>query len=142
MHCLVILGIDDAVVGPVLARVVGTGSSRSRAVVGAAPTAKGEVLLADAGGRIVASADVTLRGSPDRPQVFGRADIGNAADIVPPQVDEHDMFRPLLGVGNQLGGKGLILCVGVPSTASAGERPLLRAIRYDRLWPTGEICPG
>ena len=51
-----------------------------------------------------------------------RAEVGDAADVVAAQVDEHDVLGPLLGVGQQLLGEGLVLVLVAPAAARAGQR--------------------
>ena len=52
--------------------------------------------------------------------------IGHAADVVAPQVDEHDVLGPLLGIGQQLFGQGAVLgLVGTPA-----PRPRQRPDRH------------
>ena len=52
--------------------------------------------------------------------------IGHAADVVAPEVDQHDVLGPLLGVGQQLFGQGAVL--GLVGTAA--PRPRQRPDRH------------
>ena len=35
---------------------------------------------------------------------FDRADVGNAANIVAPQINQHEVLGALFGIGQQIGG--------------------------------------
>ena len=48
--------------------------------------------------------------------------LGDAADVVAAQVDEHDVLGPLLGVGQQFVGEALVLFLGAAAAARAGQR--------------------
>ena len=52
----------------------------------------------------------------DHQRSFGldRADLGDAADVVAAEVDEHDVLGALLGVGQQLGLERAVLGVVAP----------------------------
>ena len=48
--------------------------------------------------------------------------LGDAADVVAAQVDEHHVLGPLLGIGQQLLGQPPIFFFGRAAAARAGER--------------------
>ena len=48
--------------------------------------------------------------------------LGDAAQVVAAQVHQHDMLSQLLGVGQQLGGQGGVLLLGLPAPARARNR--------------------
>jgi len=48
---------------------------------------------------------------------------GHAADVVAPEVDQHHVLGPLLGVGQQLLGESAVLFLAGPAAARAGQRP-------------------
>ncbi len=52
-----------------------------------------------------------------------RAVPADAADVVSPEVQEHDMLRALFGVGQKFGSQRGVLFVGGPTAAGAGDRP-------------------
>ncbi len=47
--------------------------------------------------------------------------LGHPADVVAPQVDEHDVLGPLLGVGEQLLGQRAVLGLVLAAAAGAGQ---------------------
>ena len=49
--------------------------------------------------------------------------LGDAADVVAAQVDEHDVLGALLGIGQQLFGQGTVLGLVGAAAAGAGQRP-------------------
>ena len=49
------------------------------------------------------------------------AELGDAADVVAAQIDEHHVLGPLLGIGQQLLGQPAVLLVG--RAAAAACRP-------------------
>ena len=49
--------------------------------------------------------------------------IGDAADVVAPQVDQHDVLGSLLGVGQQLLGQGAVLGLVGAAAPRARQRP-------------------
>ena len=51
-----------------------------------------------------------------------RAVVGDPADVVAAQVDEHDVLGPLLGVGQQLLGQRLVLGLVLAPPPGAGQR--------------------
>ena len=53
---------------------------------------------------------------------FHRADLGDAADIVAAEIEQHQMLGALLGIGEQFGGETLILCGRLAAPAGAGDR--------------------
>ncbi len=52
-----------------------------------------------------------------------RADLGDAADVVAAEVEQHQMLGLLLGVGQQLLGQPRVLGRVAPRGACAGDRP-------------------
>ena len=52
-----------------------------------------------------------------------RADLGDAADIVAAEVEQHQMLGQLLGVGQQLLGERLVLDIVGAALARTGQRP-------------------
>ena len=59
-------------------------------------------------------------------------DPGDPAEVVPAQVDEHDVLRPLLGVFEKLVGEPPVLLFGLPAPSRPGDGlelgdPLLEA---------------
>ena len=52
-----------------------------------------------------------------------RADLGDAADIVAAEVEQHQMFGALLGVGEKLVGERPVLVRRRAARPRAGDRP-------------------
>src|SRR5690606_24450850 len=52
---------------------------------------------------------------------FDGADLGHTADVVACQVDEHHVFGPLLGVGNELGFQADVFFRGGAALAGARQ---------------------
>ncbi len=50
------------------------------------------------------------------------AEFGHAPNIVPAKVEQHQMFRPLLGIGEQLGFERRVFFVCGAPPAGPGER--------------------
>ena len=48
--------------------------------------------------------------------------LGDPAEVVAAEVDEHDVLGPLLRVGEQLLGVGAILLLVLPARVGAGDR--------------------
>ena len=51
-----------------------------------------------------------------------RADLGDAADVVPAEVEEHQVLGALLGVGEQLGLERVVLLRRAAARPGAGDR--------------------
>ena len=58
-----------------------------------------------------------------------RADLGDAADVVAAEIEQHQMLGALLGVGEQLGGERGVLGRRLAAPARAGDRADARPCR-------------
>ena len=52
-----------------------------------------------------------------------RADLGDAADIVAAEIEQHQMLGALLGIGEKLLGQGAVLGRRLAAPPRAGDRP-------------------
>ena len=59
--------------------------------------------------------DIHLIGDPDR------AHLGHPADVVAPQIEEHQVLGQLLGIGQQILGQGFVLGRVLAAPAGPGE---------------------
>ena len=50
-----------------------------------------------------------------------RADLGDAADVIAPEVEEHQVLGPFLGIGQQFFGKGFVLIGRFAAWPGAGD---------------------
>ena len=50
------------------------------------------------------------------------ADLGNAADVVAAEIEQHEVFGALLGIGEQGVGEGLVFLFGFATAGGAGDR--------------------
>ena len=59
---------------------------------------------------------------------FNSADLGHATDIITAQVDEHDMFGALFGIGQQIGFKLAFFFRRGATAARAGDGAQLNGV--------------